>query len=92
MQSDPEFIATLSPRKQRDHQRWNDLVAAEGYTEGQLVTAARVIADHRDYVLHTWWEPARLIEIRNFDAVVKFADGTTQSSGLGLKPFELPTI
>lgn len=84
------MTTTLSPKAQREHDRWTALVKAEGFEVGQLVTAARVITDARNWVLHAWWEPARITEIRNFDTVVRFADGTTRSSGLGLKPFELP--
>lgn len=80
----------LRPKAQREHDAWKATVEAEGYEEGQVVSAARVITDRRDYILHTWWEPARIIEIRNFDCLVRFGDGTRQSSGLGLKPYELP--
>jgi hypothetical protein len=57
-----------------------------------MVTATRVITDSRNTVMHQWEEPAVITELRNFDAVVKFQDGTTSSSGLGLRAFELPTI
>lgn len=86
----PTAQVKLRPKAQREHEAWRETVETEAYEVGQLVTAARCITNSRDIVLHKWWEPARITEIRTFDAIVKFADGTTQSSGLGLKRFELP--
>jgi hypothetical protein len=84
--------AFYSKRAEREFDAWTARIEAENLHVGLMVTAARVITDSRDYVLHTWWEPAVITELRNFDAVVKFQDGTTQSSGLGLRAFELPAI
>lgn len=85
-------VFKLSPKAQRKHDRWVALVEAEGYTVGQSVLAARVTTDARDYVKDQWWETAVIVEIRNFDAVVQFADGSLGSSGLGLRPLDLPAV
>lgn len=71
---------------------WSATIDAYNLHVGQLVTVTRAITDGRDVIIHKWEEPAVVTEIRNFDAVVKFQDGTTSSSGLGLRAFELPTI
>jgi hypothetical protein len=85
----PHPVASKTARKRAEE--WSARVEAEGLHTGLMVTATRVITDRYDYVLHRWEEPAVIVEIRAFDAVVRFQDGTTKSSGLGLRPFQLPT-
>lgn len=82
----------LSKRVHAEFDAWTARIEAENLAVGLMVTATRVITDSGDYVKHKWEEPAVITELRNFDALVKFQDGTTQSSGLGLRAFELPTF
>lgn len=82
----------LSKRVQREFAEWTAKIEELDLHVGKLVTATRIITDARDYVLHKWEEPAVITELRNFDALVKFQDGTVSSSGLGLRAFELPTF
>lgn len=82
----------LSKKAQKEADQWAGRVTAEDLTVGKLVSVKRAITDRHDYILHSWWEPAVITEIRNFDAVVKFGDGTKSSSGLGLKAFSLPEL
>jgi len=82
----------LSKSAQKKADAWADRVKAEGLTEGNLVSVKRVITNSTNMVLHEWWEPAIITELRNFDAVVRFQDGTMSSSGLGLKEFSLPVV
>jgi hypothetical protein len=82
----------LSKSTQKKADAWADRVKAEGLEVGNLVSAMRVITNSADHILHSWWEPAIITEVRTFDAVVRFQDGTTSSSGLGLKEFSLPVV
>jgi hypothetical protein len=75
----------LSKKAQREADEWAARVEAEGITVGLLVTAMRVTTDARSIIRSKWWELAIVREVRAFDAVVEFGDGTKQSSGLGLK-------
>ena len=81
----------ISKKCQREFDAWTARIEELGLEPGKLVTAARVITDHRDYVLHKWEEPAVITELRNFDALVRFQDGTVKSS-VDLRAFELPTF
>lgn len=73
----------------KEQQEWEARVEAENIHAGRTVRAMRVITDQRNYVIHKWWEPAEVIEVRGRDAVVQFQDGTRSSSGLGL---EVPSV
>lgn len=75
----------LSKSNQARYDAWAARVEAEGFHVGQEVMAARVTTDARDYVTRKWEEPATILEIRNFDALVAFEDGSRGSSGLGLR-------
>jgi hypothetical protein len=81
-----------SKKAHREFDAWTARIEAESLHVGLMVTATRVITGERNRVLHQWEEPAVITEIRNFDALVKFQDGTVQSSGLGLRAFELPAV
>lgn len=74
----------LSKRNLKLHTEWVDRVNTENLHVGRVVNVVRVTEDSRNYVLSKWSEPATIIELRNFDAVVEFADNTRSSSGLGL--------
>ncbi len=87
-----ELPAFVGKRTREEFAAFTARIEAENLHVGLMVTATRVITDSRDYVKHQWEEPAVITELRNFDALVKFQDGTVQSSGLGLRAFELPTI
>jgi hypothetical protein len=78
-------MVKLSKKNQERANEWAARVEAENLTVGMEVSAKRVTTDARSIVLTEWWEPATIREIRTFDAVVEFHDGTRQSSGLGLK-------
>jgi hypothetical protein len=82
----------LSKHVQREFAEWTARIEELGLEPGKMVTVTRVITDARDYVLHKWEEPAVITELRNFDALVQFQDGTVSSSGLGLRAFALPTF
>lgn len=74
----------LSKKAQREAAAWSARVEAENLTVGMEVSVMRVTTDAQDYILTKWWEPATIREIRAFDAVAEFADGTRSSTGLGL--------
>lgn len=75
----------LSKRVRQDFADFTARIESEGLHVGQTVSVKRVTTDSRDYVLTQWWEPAVILELRNFDALVQFQDGTRSSSGLGMK-------
>ncbi|QGZ17197.1 hypothetical protein HYQ19_gp098 [Arthrobacter phage DrYang] len=75
----------LTKKAQAEYDAWAARIEAEGIHVGQEVMATRVETDARDYVTNQWEEPATIVELRNFDALVQFEDGTRGSSGLGLR-------
>jgi len=75
----------MSRKALKEHHIWNAYVEAEKLTVGQAVRVMRVTTDSQDIILTKWWEPAFIVELRNFDALVEFQDGTKSSSGLGLE-------
>ncbi|AIZ01777.1 hypothetical protein ArV1_090 [Arthrobacter phage vB_ArtM-ArV1] len=75
----------LSKKNQARYDEWAARVEGEGFHVGQEVMATRVETDARDYVTRQWEEPAVITEVRAFDAVVRFADGSHGSSGIGVR-------
>ena len=73
----------LSKRTHRIFNEWTARIEAEGLHVGQTVKATRITTDSRDFITSKWEEDAVIIDLRNFDALVEFADGSRGSSGLG---------
>lgn len=71
----------LSKRVHKKFDEFTARIDSEGLHIGMPVTALRTITDSRDYVLKSWYEPAVIVDVRNFDVLVKFADGEIASSG-----------
>lgn len=70
-----------SKRVQNHFANFTKRVEDENLHIGMKVTANRSITDSRNYVLASWMEPAVIVDVRNFDVLVKFEDGTVESSG-----------
>lgn len=62
---------------------WTARIEEENLHIGMTITATRNTTDSRNYVIDEWEEQAEIIDLRNFDALIKFSDGTLSSSGLG---------
>lgn len=71
----------ISKRVKNFYDKFTERIENENLHIGMKVTASRSITDSRNYVLESWIEPAVIVDIRNFDVLVKFEDGTVTSSG-----------
>lgn len=71
----------LSKRIHRLFDAFTARLVEEGLEIGQQVWGRRSITDSRDYILHSWDEIGEVVDIRNFDILVRYADGTVESTG-----------
>lgn len=56
-------------------------IEAEKLYIGMPVTAYRDTVDRMNWVTDSWYEPAVIVDIRNFDILVEYSDGVVSSVG-----------